>query len=555
MPMFSPRQLLLAIVASFFLAHFVSIWLNRNLSNEALPVKRALSEAKHQSVPVIHPVGQKSPLVLHERKNVLMIIIDDLRPQLGIYHDNNLKKEVFPHMYTPNIDSLASHSLLIQNAYAQYAVCGPSRASALTSRRPSTTKVYDLSSYWRKTGGNFSTLPQYFKQHGYYTQGIGKIFHHGSASGNNNDVISWTHKFVQPKGPSLIRRNSRSWYAVPQKIRRKYPLIDDTVMSEARKSLAALFKESKRDNTHFFLAVGFYKPHLPWIFPEEFLGYYPLAKMDLPENKYSPINMPRIASSHYHELQKYRDIKVLNKSGEQDDIFEDRESKELRRAYYAAVSFIDYQLGELVHTLKMLGLYNDTIIALWGDHGFLLGEHGTWCKHSLFEMSSRIPMFVRVPGLTDHGPVTEHLIELVDLFPTLVDLAGLPMVSPCPKDSRHIEVCTEGSSFSHLLSKPEDKNWKTRIFSEQARELVDSTDVLGHSIRTRSFRYTEWPLQTNGTVQWDKLYGKELYNLKNDPLQTVNLAGKAGYRNIQEALRDQLRAGWKDAQISSNHFV
>ncbi|ELT93612.1 hypothetical protein CAPTEDRAFT_134558 [Capitella teleta] len=492
-----------------------------------------------RSVP--QTIVEKTPV----RRNVLMIVADDLRPQLDVYHDLGLSRQIYDRMVTPNLHDLARESLVVKNAFAQYSVCSPSRASTLTSRRPKTTRVYDLETYWRKSGGDFTTLPQYFKENGYLTQGIGKVFHHGEASGFNNDDASWTHPFFQANA-RYWKGKEKSWRAVSYTDRRRHPLMDDKVLTESQNALKTLSKEAKMNDTNFFLAVGFYKPHLPWIFPEEFLYQYPKSDIDVAINRFAPRNVPPIAGSHYQELVKYTDIKLYDThlSGDYNDTIPIELSKDLRRAYYACVSYIDHQIGQLLGTLGALGLENDTIIAFWGDHGFILGEYGTWCKHSMFELAARVPLLLRVPGQTDRGVTTNHLVELVDLFPTLVDVAGLPPIPPCPEYSRNVTLCTEGSSFASLVHQPQSSIWKTRVFMEQMREREDGM-VFGRSVRTKFFRYTEWNSTENNVP-----HGKELYNINKDPLQFENLAGSVSYEKVEAVLQTLLHKGWAEARNS-----
>lgn len=483
------------------------------------------------------------------RRNVLMVIADDLRPQLGIYHQHGMGGDVSSHMSTPCLDTLAARSLLLTNALVQYSVCGPSRASALTSRRPSTTKVYSLSQYWRLTGGNFTTLPQYFKQEGYATKGIGKIFHHGRASGRNNDAISWTHKFYQPTD-SFWNSKAHSWEAVDAATRTKHPLPDDLVLREAIQSLKELSQDYRETNTNFFLAVGFYRPHLPWIFPEDFLSLYPMEQMDLASNPYPPLDVPPIAMTDYVEMLVYDDLKALNTTGNYWEELPKATSLELRRAYYASTSYIDFLVGQLLDAFAEESLADDTVVAFWGDHGFLLGEHSSWAKHSLFELATHIPMMLHIPGLTDNGVVSSQVVELIDLFPTLADAAGLPLVPQCPPESRNISLCTQGRSFMPLVYDPESSQWEGRAFSEQAR-MNDGQIVIGHSIRTQRYRYTEWPRWPQKKVDWGDLRGIELYDLERDPSENINLGSRPGYASVRRRLSQQLHKALESYGVQS----
>ena len=380
-------------------------------------------------------------------------------------------------MITPNLDRLASKSLVMTRAYVQQATCSPSRTSFLTSRRPDTTHVYDLKSYFREVGGNFTTLPQYFKQHGYETAGMGKIFHRGQAS-DWDDPPSWTLPYYQPGNKRYWNSKKPSWYAVPPDQRKIKPLPDEQTTKHAVYMLRKLAPKAKSGEKPFFLAVGFYKPHLPFVFPEEFLARYPQSAIRLPPNRYAPQNMPDIAWSDYGELRAYHDIARLGLTGDINTTVPADVTLELRRAYYCAVSYIDSLVGKLLDMLDRFGLERSTIVSFIGDHGWHLGENGQWTKHTNFEQAVHAPMIIRIPGLTDNGIVTDHPAEFVDLYPTLVDAAELGTLPVCPEDSSHIAVCTEGTSLLPLIS-GNHTTGKPYAFSQWPRK-----GSMGYTIRT-----------------------------------------------------------------------
>ena len=307
-----------------------------------------------------------------KRKNILFLVSDDMRPELGAYLGPDFPSPVHPtKIHSPNLDRLAAKSALLKKAFVQQALCSPSRTSMLTSRRPDTTRIYDIGPYWREEGGNFTTIPQFFKENGYITQGLGKIFHPGKASGQD-DPISWTQPYFHaPIFP--VYDDNRSWKAVNKSTYEKYPLEDQTLAKAALTALKTLAQEAKKGNP-FFLAVGFHKPHLPFQFPEEFLSLYPQDDIYVAPNQYLPKDLPPIAWNTCGGLKEYHDIKKLvdldfNKT------VPDWKAKQLRRAYYSALSYTDSLIGEVLSELEAQGLENDTIVTFWGDHGWQLGKN------------------------------------------------------------------------------------------------------------------------------------------------------------------------------------
>ena len=361
------------------------------------------------------------------RMNVLFLVADDMRPQLGAYYGPDFPAPVYPKMQTPNLDKLAGHSLLLRRGYCQQAICSPSRTSLLTGRRPDTTHVYNLKTYWHITGGNFTTIPQYFKQNGYHTVGMGKIFHPGHKASGKDDPISWSEPYWHaPAEYGWWQQFGRdhSWFSVNSSMKAKYgDLPDEQIANRAIKTLNRVAKKSVNDKQPFFVAVGFRRPHLPFVVPERYYDMYPLSSIRLPDNPYAPVDMPRIAWTAYNELRKYGDIKPLHATGAINTTLPDKVVCELRRGYYSAVSYTDHLIGRVLQELERLGLANETIVSFWGDHGWQLGEHGEWTKHTNFELATHAPMMVRMPGVTDNGIQTEALTEFVDLFPTLAELA------------------------------------------------------------------------------------------------------------------------------------
>ena len=483
------------------------------------------------------------------RKNVLFLIADDMSTHLGCYKEENAPSIVHPEMHTPNLDKLASKSLLLLRAHAQQALCGPSRTSFLTGRRPDTTKIYDLLRNWRDYTANFSSMPQFFKERGYHSIGAGKVFHPGPS--DNNDPYSWTQTFYEAPNYEFWEMDNRfSWFAVPPSMRAEMPLPDEQVTEYAIKQLHQLAPAARTGEQPFFMAVGLWKPHYPLVFPEEYLNHYPMQDIQLPPNSYAPVNMPNIAWWDYPELRSYTDIEALNVTGQINSTLPDDVVLNQRRAYYASVSYADHLFGRIIQTLDDLGLAQDTIVSFVSDHGTHRGEHGEWDKETNFELATHVPMMVRVPGQTDQGIQTTALVEMVDLFPTLVEAAGYPSLPLCPEvaPEQH-KLCTEGISLLPLIEDSE-RPWKKAVFSQFPRPEFINFTSMGYSVLVDDARYTEW-VAVNQTTQrpiWDMVNATELYDHTVDPQENWNRAEDPDYATMRQTLHTILRAGWREAQ-------
>ena len=364
---------------------------------------------------------------------------------------------------------------------------------------------------------------------------MGKVFHPGPPSGHD-DPISWSRPYYHP--PNYDRWNTKniSWMAVPPDVEQQYPLGDTQLAEHAIETLRDL--ASKGDEKPFFLAVGFRRPHLPFIFPEKYLDLYPAEGIKLPDNPYVPKDMPPLAWYDYDGLREYKDIHA---SGKINSTMPDEVVLHLRRAYYSALTYSDAMAGTVLAELDNLGLADNTIVSFWGDHGYQLGEHAEWCKQTNFELATHAPMMVKIPGITDDGLVTEKLTEFVDLFPTLVEAAGLPPMPICPENSTHVLLCREGQSLIPLI-KGSALHWKNNVFSQYPRERF-----MGCSMRTDKYRYTEWVGfdRKIGKPIWDDLHGVELYDHVKDPQENVNYADNSQYKELAKLLSEQLHAGWR----------
>lgn len=537
--------------------------------------------------------------VANPNLNILFLAVDDLRAELGCYGADGVPGTYEPPMKTPNFDELAARSLLLKKNYVQQAVCSPTRTSLLTGRRPDRTRVYDLYSYWRNTTSNFTSIPQFFLEKGYYTVGMGKIYHPGHSSGGQtpggpDDLgFSWSnHQYYHSpeegywagsNGATSRYRSGCSWAAVPASIETEHPL-PDTQVAERAISVLQNMSNYLNPGQPFFLAVGFLKPHLPFIFPESFLDMYPTSNIRLPPDQQPPSNMPPIAWSTYGELLDYYDQKQLNATGAPGTVLPAWDVLDLRRAYVAAVSYIDSLVGRVVSALEESPYANNTIISVFGDHGWQLGEHGEWAKHTNFEFATHAPMMIHVPGVTDHGISTMQYTEHVDLFPTLVEAATGEALKPCPPGNASFQVltCTEGTSLMPLVKEPE-KSIKMAAFSQYPRAYVkpgtdtnfdildlfnsvpnwspskspcilpDKNCTMGYTMATiyegKEYRYTEWvdfntknhPFMPN----WDRLIATELYDHSVDPGENHNVAKDDIHKNLVVKLSQQLRRGPK----------
>ncbi|MGC1275690.1 MAG: sulfatase [Planctomycetaceae bacterium] len=464
-----------------------------------------------------------------EKPNVLFIAVDDMRPDLGCYGVDFVK--------TPNLDKLAASGTIFTQAYCQQAVCSPSRTSLLTGKRPDTTKVWDLETHFRDHIPDTVTLPQQFKQHGYHAVGMGKIYH-----GGFDDKASWSEPHRSPKGTTGYarpenqkileesRQSGRERGLKGRALRRSgrgpaseaADVSDDTyhdgvVAEMAVESLQSL---SKRDEP-FFLAVGFVKPHLPFVSPKKYWDLYDRSQFSLPANyDHAPKNAPPFAGTNWGELRAYSDIPPKGALSKE-------KALELMHGYYAALSYMDAQLGKVLDELDRLGLAENTIVVVWGDHGWKLGEHGMWCKHTNYELDARVPLVVRAPGKKP-GTASDGLVEFVDVYPTLCDLAGLP----APDD-------LEGTSFAPLLDDP-NQEWKTAAFSQYPRSH-DGQRLMGYSLKTDRYRFTRWVDRKNPK----KVVALELYDHETDPAENVNVAGEAKYADAVEELSALADGGWK----------
>jgi len=295
-------------------------------------------------------------------------------------------------------------------------------------------------------------------------------------------------------------------------------------------------------NRPFFFALGFNKPHIPFVAPSQDFDHYPVD-FSMPESNQLIVNMPRVAWHPYGGLLDYADIYNLDVTGEYNTSIPEFKTKELRRAYYACVTFTDRQIGRVIEAFEQKNLLENTIIVFIGDHGFQLSEHLEWLKRTLYERSTRAPAFIRVPGLTDNGLFTQALTEHVDLFPTIIDLLNLPQIPACPPNSSSERLCTEGLSLKPLFYNP-DATVKGQVFTQVYKEF-EGVHRMGYTIRTPLFRYVEWPRYDMELFQpdWENVLAYELYDLVEDAAEDENVYGKPEYADIVSELSLRLRSG------------
>ncbi|MEM6631381.1 MAG: sulfatase [Bacteroidota bacterium] len=448
------------------------------------------------------------------RPNILLILVDDLKPTLGTYGD--------PVAISPHIDQLAREGVQFNKAYANQAICAPSRYNLLLGSRSTSTGFYGFGKQFRDVYPNAITLPQHFKNESYHVESMGKVFHIGH--GNTNDERSWSiphHKekvieYLLPESTNreLTREeaffeNTRLYLdhvpknkALPRGAAWEMPDVVDDAYADgriARHAIDRLRALSRHPEQPFFMALGFARPHLPFCVPKKYWNLYDPKQLPMPAFEEGPKGAPKWAVKRRGEISQFTPIP------ETADSYDEDLKRKLIHGYYASVSYMDAQLGRVLNELKRLDLDENTIIVLWGDHGWHLGDHGIWTKHTNYEQALRIPILMKVPGLTTSGVKTNQLIETVDIYPTLVDLAGLEM----PQTPQPID----GISMKSILSGGK-QSLKDHIYHCYPRG-----GKMGQAIRTERYRLVSW--YTLNNPELDRTY--ELYDYEADVLETVNI--------------------------------
>lgn len=459
-------------------------------------------------------LSKEASAVVVDRPNVLLILVDDLKPALGCYGDRFAK--------TPSIDRFAATGIRFDMAYCNQAVCAPSRFTLMLGSHSTSTGLYKLGSQLRKVLPEAVTMPQYFSRYGYHTESLGKVFHIGH--GNEGDPRSFdvphfydkVIEYLDPNstaGGQLTRevayftnQQLREIRSLPRGAAYESPDVKDSeyadgrVANETIKRLRAAKQRREIDGTPFFIAAGFVRPHLPFSAPKRYWDLYRPKDVPLPLVEDLPIDAPTIAGKRGGEITNYTPVPT-----DPDGVFPERLKRTLVHGYYASTSFVDAQIGRVLDGLREAGLVENTIVVLWGDHGFHLGDHGIWTKHTNYEQATRIPILVRAPGVSTPGSVTAQLAESVDLFPTLVDLAGLPP----PK----VPQALDGISLVPVLKDP-GVRLRDHAYHVYPKRL------LGRAIRTQRYRLVEWR-RIGAPVQTAEY---ELYDYEADSLERRNLA-------------------------------
>jgi len=441
--------------------------------------------------------------------NVLLILIDDLRPALGTYGDTTAQ--------TPHIDRFAAGGTRFDMAYSNQAVCAPSRFNLLLGSRSSSSGIYGFGQNFRDYYPDAVTLPQYFKQHGYHAESMGKVFHIGHNT--YADEASWSvphHKdlvieYVDPesKKEGLTREealfSNQLARGLPRGFAWESPDVADDAYADGRvaqRAVERLRDLKSKPHQPFFLAVGFARPHLPFSVPQKYWDLYDESRLPLPQRTVRPEGAPPFAVKYGTEIDQY--VPVPTEVTEEP--FPDSLTRKLIHGYYAGVSYVDAQIGKVLDELEASGLDDNTIVMLWGDHGYLLGEMGMWTKHVNYELANHIPLIISAPGVAQPGTHTTQLTETVDIYPTLVELAGLPAPQvPQPFD---------GLSLVPVLKDPEAR------IRDHAYHCFPRGGYLGRAVRTDRYRLVEW--EKIGDTTETVLY--ELYDYQNGPIEVRNIA-------------------------------
>jgi iduronate 2-sulfatase len=517
--------------------------IDRGLCERATAAKRTISRAVACTALASQALCSFAGAESGPSPNILLIPVDDLKPILGSYGD--------PNIITPNMDRLAARGTVFLNAHAQMALCGPSRASLLTGRYPDQIRIWDMDVLLRDRNPNIETLPQFFRAHGYATTGVSKTFDDRNVD-RQHDAPSWSIPYIRR---TVLSQRGGRLHANPETIalfEEGMRLLDEAGLSHLQGSernralaermgpgvfpstdaaevpdntyidgLAAeegirLLEELALQESPFFLSVAFSKPHLPFAAPQRYWDLYDRDLIEIHPFQERAENSPAIAYHNFGELRGYTDIP-------NEGPIPEHKQRELIHGYMAATSYIDALIGTLLDKLDELGIADNTIICLFGDHGWHLGDHGLWAKHSNFEQATWSPLIIAAPGLPG-GRSNRSPVGLIDIFPTLADLAGLPI----PAQMR-------GHSLSGLMDDPDPTKAVRDAVMSQFRRTIDGKPAMGYSLRSDRYRYTKW-------IQMDFVSGErtgpliatEFYDYETDPMETVSLAGRAEVQELIE---------------------
>jgi len=461
-------------------------------------------------------------LLAAEPLNILFIAADDLRNDLSCYGH--------PMVKTPNLDRLAKRGLVFNNAYCQQAVCNPSRASLMTGRRLDSLRIWDLPTHFRTTTPDAVTLPQHFKNHGYFTQNIGKIYHNWIHE-VQGDPASWSvpavmhfanHGSDKALVDGMVPQSSSS----DSKCECRDVPDDAYFDGRVAKMTVEALQQRKASREPFFMAVGFWKPHSPFNAPKKYWDLYRREEVNLPDNPDWPRDAPRIAWHNGREIR----------GDNQRELTEDA-IREIRHGYLANISYMDAQIGHVIDELERLQLADTTVIVFWSDHGYHLGEQSLWAKTSNFELDARVPLIIAIPKMATAGKATHALAELMDLYPTLSDLCQLPT-----------PTSVDGVSLVPILVDP-TAVVRSAALTQHPRPAYykGAPDSMGYSIRSNTHRYTEWRDWKSGETT-----ERELYDHNADPDETRNIVHQSETNEVVEKHASLLRKmspivspGWK----------
>lgn len=501
------------------------------------------------------------------KPNILFIAIDDLKPLIGAYGNTLVK--------TPNIDRLAKRGTTFINNYCQQAVCGPTRASILTGMRPDYTQIWDLKTQLRTVSPDIVTMPEYLITQGYTTLGIGKVFDPRNVD-QDLDKVSWSVPYYKTDKkyyaadfgePSQGRYQNKNTKALVESVIREAVAsgksraeareevnvkvkpatesedVPDNAYNDGANILQAIqiLSEIKNNATPFFFAVGISKPHLPFVAPKKYWDLYKRDQIKVAPFQDQIRNPISVAYHNAGELRSYTDIPEVIASTSQKDFgltLGDEKQKELLHGYYASISYTDALVGKLLDAIDEFGLASNTVIVLWGDHGWHLGDHNLWCKHSNFEEATRAPLIISDPRIQSN--TTNSISEHVDVFPTLCELAGVPMPGQL-----------QGKSLVPLMKNPAaivkefavSQYPRSSGMAESERLGYANGNIMGYSIRNNRYRYTIWVNKGfRSTIAFNEanVVGVELYDYVKDPLEKINVADQIEYLNESKNLKKSM---------------
>lgn len=462
---------------------------------------------------------------LQNKPNILLIAVDDLRPELNCYGA--------AHMVTPHLDQLATEGIRFTRAYTQQAVCLPARISFFSGQHPQTTGITNLQGKYWQDNENPPTLMRHLKDNGYYTVAIGKVLHDEQWK----EWDDWTEMMN-------LSNVFKSRYASPQSEKKLYELEQQAdklgLRGKERRQFVRLgptesdfgedsryhdyamtdiaiekLQNLKKEGKPFFMNVGYRKPHLPFVAPKRYWDLYDRPSIQLTKTPEAPVNAPKIALTAWGELRAYKDVP------EQGPLSQEL-ARELIHGYYACVSFVDDQIGRLLAALDTVGLKENTLVVVWSDHGWKLGDHGMWCKHTNYEIDTRVPLFIRLPDGRQAGSITSELTSLIDIFPTICEFLDIETPDYC-----------EGTSRAYLFG---DSSTTKEIAAYS--EFERHGGITGFTVKTGHLRYTEWI-----HLESREIRERELYDHSIDPLETLNRINVASYAETIPQLSERLHKG------------